>query len=55
MHDHFLNKLIWYSKNRNEETIPEEAGHMITMLMGENHPIIKELLEEIRLYFGPSR
>lgn len=42
-----LNKLIWYTKNRNAETIPEEVGHMATMLMGENHPDIKDLLSEI--------
>ena len=42
-----LNKLIWYTKNRNAETIPEEVGHMATMLMGENHPDIKDLLAEI--------
>ena len=42
-----LNKLIWYTKNRNEETVPEEVGHMITMLMGKNSPIMRELLSEI--------
>ena len=42
-----LNKLIWYTKNRNVETIPEEVGHMITMLMGEHNPIMKDLLNDI--------
>ena len=42
-----LNKMIWYSKNKNAETIPEEAAHMIVMLMGETNPIIKELLGDI--------
>jgi len=42
-----LNKLIWYTKDRNVETVPEEVGHMATMLMGENHPDIKDLLFEI--------
>jgi hypothetical protein len=42
-----LNKLIWYAKNRNAETVPEEVGHMVTMLMGENNPIMKDLLETI--------
>lgn len=42
-----LNKLIWYAKNRNAETVPEEVGHMVTMLMGESNPIIKDLLENI--------
>ena len=42
-----LNKLIWYVKNRNEETLPEEASHMLVALMGENHSDIKELLNNI--------
>jgi hypothetical protein len=42
-----LNKLIWYNKNRNAETVPEEVGHMVTMLMGETNPIIKDLLDSI--------
>jgi len=42
-----LNKLIWYVKDRNIETIPEEAGHMIVMLMGENNILISELLDNI--------
>ena len=42
-----LNKIIWYSKNRNAETLPEEAAHMIVMLMGETNPIIKELVDNI--------
>jgi hypothetical protein len=42
-----LNKLIWYAKNRNEETLPEEAAHMLVMLMGEKNADIKELLENI--------
>ena len=43
-----MNKLIWYVKNRNEETVPEEVGHMIVMLMGANHPDIKELKANIK-------
>jgi len=42
-----LNKMIWYSKNKNVETIPEEAAHMLVMLMGETNPTIKELLDNI--------
>jgi hypothetical protein len=42
-----LNKLIWFNKERNSETIPEEVGHMITMLMGSNNPDMTELLSEI--------
>lgn len=42
-----LNKLIWLNKNRNAETVPEEVGHMAVMLMGENNPIIRDLLVEI--------
>ena len=43
-----LNKLIWYVKNRNEETLPEEAAHMIVALMGEKNPDIIELLTNIK-------
>lgn len=42
-----LNKLIWYKKARNIETLPEEAAHMIVALMGEGHPEINELMEDI--------
>jgi hypothetical protein len=42
-----LNKLIWYNKDREIDTLPEEASHMIVMLMGENNPIIKSLLQDI--------
>jgi LysM repeat protein len=42
-----LNKLIWYNKNRNAETVPEEVGHMVTMLMGETNSLMKDLLESI--------
>ncbi len=47
-----LNKLIWYNKQRRKDTIPEEAAHMIVMLMGENHSDIKSLLSEIKLWSG---
>jgi len=42
-----LNKLIWYNKNRNVETVPEEVGHMLVMLMGPEHKAIKELRRNI--------
>jgi hypothetical protein len=42
-----LNKLIWYTRDRKIDTLPEEAAHMIVMLMGENHPAIKELMTEV--------
>ena len=42
-----LNKIIWYSKNRNVETLPEEAAHMIVMLMGEQNKAIKYLINNI--------
>ena len=42
-----LNKLIWYTKDRNAETIPEEVGHMLVMLMGPNHKAIKQLSRNI--------
>lgn len=47
-----INKVITVSKNRKIDTIPEEAGHMITMLMGENHPEIKALLNSIDKWSG---
>ena len=42
-----LNKLIWYNKDREIDTIPEEASHMIVMLMGESNPDVKYLLDNI--------
>jgi LysM repeat protein len=42
-----LNKLIWYSTHRNAETLPEEAAHMIVMLMGEQNKAIKYLIDNI--------
>lgn len=47
-----LNKLIWYSKNRNEHTLPEEAAHMLVALAGDRHPEIKELLATIDVWEG---
>lgn len=47
-----LNKLIWYRKDRRKDTIPEEAAHMIVMLMGESNPDIKSLLTEITMWSG---
>ena len=47
-----LNKIITVAKNRKIDTIPEEAGHMIVMLMGENHPEIKALLGSIEKWSG---
>ena len=42
-----LNKLIWYNKDREIDTLPEEASHMIVMLMGESNPDVKYLLDNI--------
>jgi hypothetical protein len=42
-----LNKLIWYNKDREIDTLPEEASHMIVMLMGESNPDVKYLLDRI--------
>lgn len=47
-----LNKLIWYRKDRRKDTIPEEAAHMIVMLMGEGNPDINDLLSEITMWPG---
>ena len=45
-----INKLIWVTKNRKEDTVPEEVGHIVTMLMGETNPIMKDLLDNIELW-----
>lgn len=47
-----LNKLITLAKNRKIDTVPEEAGHMLVMLMGEDHPEIKGLLRNIEKWSG---
>lgn len=47
-----LNKAIYYATNRNSETIPEEAGHMITMLMGKAHPDMLALMDNIEQWEG---
>lgn len=42
-----LNKIIYYSKEKKLDTIPEEAMHMVVMLMGEKHLLIKDLINDI--------
>jgi hypothetical protein len=44
-----LNKVIYHvnSDKLNALSIPEEASHMIVMLMGKHNPLIKELLDNI--------
>lgn len=42
-----LNKLIYLSSQSKIDTMPEEAAHMAIMLMGEKHPDISFLLENI--------
>lgn len=33
-----------------EDTLPEEAAHMITGMMGKQHPLIKQMMKDIHLY-----
>jgi hypothetical protein len=43
-----LNKVIYLSKgNRRIDTMAEEAAHMITMLMGRDHPLFQQLFNNI--------
>jgi hypothetical protein len=44
-----LNKVIYHvnSDKLNALSIPEEASHMIVMLMGKHNPLIKDLLDNI--------
>ena len=42
-----LNKMIYYSKDRKLDTIAEESSHILSMLMGANHPVIREMLNNI--------
>ena len=42
-----LNKMIYLKKERKLDTMPEEFSHMIVMLMGEKHPEISYLLNNI--------
>ena len=47
-----LNKVIYFGKNRKLDTVAEEATHMITMLMGRNHPLFKMLYNNIEQWTG---
>lgn len=50
-----IQKLIYLSSRRNITTVPEEAAHMIVMLMGKDHPLIKEALTNIENWSGYSK
>ena len=47
-----LNKIIYYSVEKKLDTIPEEAAHMIVMLMGQTHPLIRDLMDNIKDWSG---
>lgn len=47
-----LNKIIYHSVEKKLDTIPEEAAHMIVMLMGQTHPLIKDLMDNIKDWSG---
>ncbi len=47
-----LNKVIYLNakKDRNIDTYAEEFSHILEHLMGQNHPIMKDLLKNIHLW-----
>jgi len=47
-----MQKLIYLSSRRNITTIPEEAAHMMVMLMGKDHPLIIESFNNIEKWSG---
>jgi hypothetical protein len=47
-----MQKLIYLSSRRNITTMPEEAAHMMVMLMGKDHPLIKEAFTNIENWSG---
>jgi hypothetical protein len=50
-----LNKVIYLGKNRKLDTVPEEATHLITMLMGRDHPLFRMLFENIEQWSGYNK
>lgn len=47
-----LNKIVYYSQNRNKYTLPEEAAHMLLFLAGLNNNIINEFIRDIQFWDG---
>ena len=47
-----LNKIIYHSVEKKLDTIPEEAVHMVVMLMGQTHPLIRDLMDNIKDWSG---
>jgi len=47
-----LNKIIYHSVEKKLDTIPEEAVHMTVMLMGQTHPLIRDLMDNIKDWSG---
>lgn len=45
-----LNKMIYLKRERKLDTMPEEFSHMIVMLMGEKHPDIADLINNIEMW-----
>lgn len=43
-------KVIELVKGRSAKTLPEEAAHMITAILGPNHPLIKQMMQDIVNY-----
>lgn len=47
-----LNKVIYLAENREADTLPEEAAHMVIMLMGQDHPDVGVLMRNIMKWEG---
>lgn len=43
-----IEKLVLLSKDRDITTLPEETGHVIVETLGNNHPLIKMLISELK-------
>ena len=45
-----LNQVISLTKSRDISTLPEEAAHMITAMLGKNHPLMKQMMSQIHQF-----
>ena len=42
-----VSQVIQVTKDRNMDTLPEEAAHIITGMLGKNHPLMKQMMSQI--------
>ena len=42
-----VNQVIQLTKGRDISTLPEEAAHIITGMLGKNHPLMKQMMSKI--------